>query len=123
MRPDSHDFDDETVIQYVISYMTCGVCGASYRLQDVEVIDGDDAMWAMVAHCPLCGEEGLILAFASPLEEEDVWLDQAPDDWWEAGLEPLTKRDVAEWRAFLEAFHGDMEDLLAEGQNRPPFDV
>ena len=44
MRPDSHDFDDETVIQYVISYMTCGVCGASYRLQDVEVIDGDDAM-------------------------------------------------------------------------------
>lgn len=115
MRPDPNEFDDDSVIQYVISYMTCGVCGGSYRLQDVEVIDEDDAMWAMVARCPLCGEEGLILAFASPLEEDNVWVDQDADDGRDAGLEALSEKDVDEWRAFLDAFHGDMEDLLACG--------
>ncbi len=70
----------------------------------------------MVARCPLCGEEGLILAFASPLDDEDdLWCDQFPGDGWDAGLEALSEKDVDEWRAFLDRFHGDMEDLLACG--------
>ena len=112
MMSDSSNFDDRTVIEYVIAYMTCGICGGYYRLQDVEVIDGDSTMWAMVARCPHCGEEGLILAFASPLEEGGILDDET--DPWDSGLAPLTKADVAEWRAFLEGFRGDMEDLLSE---------
>jgi hypothetical protein len=111
MMPDSSDFDNKAVIQYVISYMTCGMCGGTYRLQDVQVIDEGDAMWAMVARCPHCGAEGLILAFVSPLDEE------APDgpfttSRWDDEPAPLTERDVEEWRSFLQGFHGDMDDLL-----------
>lgn len=114
MTPDSGEFSNESVILYVISYMTCGVCGGEYRLQDVDVIDEDETMWAMVARCPHCGEEGLILAFASPLDDEGL-----PDlhpglGRWDAGLAPLTEADVDAWRAFLDGFNGDMEDLLAD---------
>jgi NAD-dependent SIR2 family protein deacetylase len=114
MNSDYGHLDNESVIYYVISYMTCGVCESTYRLEDVQVIDADDDMWAMVAKCPKCGAEGLILAFASPLDDEALFVgsDTQLTARWDSGLAPLTEDDVREWREFLESFHGDMKDLL-----------
>ncbi|MBN1284792.1 MAG: hypothetical protein JXB47_05295 [Anaerolineae bacterium] len=110
-NPDNHDL----VIQYVIAYMACEVCGSEYGLEDVQIIDAGADAWAMVAHCPHCGTEGLILAIASPLDDEIVESDPFFTNQWNPGLAPLTRHDVDEWRAFLADFHGDMHDLLGAG--------
>lgn len=112
--PDSNSFDDdELVIRYVIAYMTCGVCHSQYRAQDVQIIDQGDGAWAMIVECPHCGTEGLVLAVANPLDEaEEIDSEPFVTNQWHAGLTPLTEADVVEWRAFLDAFSGDMNDLL-----------
>lgn len=113
---DSGDFDEnDLVIQYVVAYMTCDICGSAYGLDDVQVIDADEDAWAMVAHCPHCGTEGLILAIASPLDDTEIEGDPFLTNQWDPGLAPLTDQDVAEWRAFLAEFRGDMHDLLKTG--------
>ncbi len=113
MRPSNQsDFDNELVMRYVISYMSCGVCESDYRLEDVHIIDQGDGVWALVVQCPSCGAEGLVLAVASPMEGDEVEGDLFVTNWWDSGLAPLTERDVVMWREFLADFHGDMYDLL-----------
>jgi hypothetical protein len=92
--------------------MSCDVCGNTYRLEDVEIIEADGDTWAIVVLCAHCGTEGLVLAIANPLDENEVESDPFFMNQWDSGLAPLTERDVAEWRSFLAAFDGDLFDLL-----------
>ena len=113
-KPGGFEHEHEAVMAYVVSYMACGMCNGTYRLEDVQVVDKNGAIWAMTVRCPQCGAEGVILAFAVPVPMDESELNGAPVDLTESGLTTLTDDDVLEWRAYLNGFDGDMEDLLRD---------
>ncbi|GAB4568745.1 MAG: hypothetical protein Kow0077_00120 [Anaerolineae bacterium] len=91
--------DHDALIRYLIDRLPCAHCGATYRKQDVLVIEEDIENWTLAATCPDCGEETLVHAFA---EFEDSLPLEAPPD----------LAEVAAWRHFLARFDGDLRDLM-----------
>lgn len=92
---------DGELIAYVIRHLTCGDCGESYGVDDVQVMLHADFQWDLVATCPVCAADRVVTAYDFP-----------PYERLRARMVPLTRDDVREWRVFLAAHAGDMHDLI-----------
>ena len=92
------DLDHEMLIRHLIEHVRCAECDSAYRAEDVYVIGREDDAWTLVAFCPVCGTESVVLAYLDEIDTTDA----APPD----------EEEVAAWRRFLAAFDGDLHDLL-----------
>lgn len=103
------ELDRDTLIQRLLEAVSCAECGSPYTAQDVYIVAQDGEAWAVVAFCPACGAESVILAYVDEVDAQDVTVIPAetPQD------RPPTLAEVAAWRRFLAAFDGDLRDLLA----------
>lgn len=92
------DLDDEAVIQHLIESVRCSECGGAYEAEDVYILSQENDTWALVAYCPTCGLESVVMAYV--------------DATYSADMDPPDEDEVAAWGRFLAAFEGDLRDLL-----------
>lgn len=93
------ELDHDALIQRLIAAVQCTACDGLYAAQDVRVLDDSAADgWELLAVCPLCGVESVILAFWA---DDPVLLAWPPD-----------LAEVAAWRKHLADFDGDLRDLM-----------
>lgn len=95
------------LIAFVARHLACHACGASYRLDDVQVTHHHREQWRLLATCPACTAQRVIEAYDGPPYEHLESPDAIPL------LPPLSAQDVREWRVFLRQFTGDIQALLA----------
>ena len=95
------------LIGFVTRHLACAQCHAAYAPSDVRVTQHEHDEWSLMATCPACSAQRVITAYD---ELPYLRLDGPHGPF----LPPLSVLDVAEWRAFLSRFRGDMIDLLAE---------
>jgi NAD-dependent SIR2 family protein deacetylase len=96
------------LIGFVTRHLACAQCHTAYTPSDVHVTQHERDEWLLLATCPTCSAQRTITAYDGP---PYLRLDGP----YGPLLPPLTPLDVAECRAFLSRFTGDMIDLLAEG--------
>lgn len=96
------------LIGFVTRHLACTQCHTAYKPSDVQVTQHEHDEWSLLATCPACSAQRTVAAYDGPTY---LRLDGA----YGPLLSPLTPLDVAEWRAFLSQFMGDMIDLLAGG--------
>jgi hypothetical protein len=96
------------LIGFVTRHLVCAQCHTAYTPSDVQVTQHERDEWSLTATCPTCSVQRTITAYDGP----PYLRLNGP---YSPLLSPLTPLDVAEWRAFLRRFKGDMIDLLAEG--------
>ncbi|MBN1965865.1 MAG: hypothetical protein JW910_14530 [Anaerolineae bacterium] len=97
--PVNPELDHELLIQRLIQSVSCTACDGLYGPDDVYVLADDVDTWTLLAVCPLCGTESMVLAY---LDDAHVVSEVMPPD----------LAEVAAWRCFLAAFDGDLRDLL-----------
>jgi hypothetical protein len=100
MTPGS-ERDREVLIRRLVEVVPCSECGSPYQPSDVHVVAREEAAWVVSAFCPSCGTESIILAYLDAASVADI-TPRPPDC-----------AEVAAWRDFLDAFDGDLRDLLA----------
>jgi len=91
------------LIAFVTRHMVCQACGQPYAPDDVRLLRRDGFEWLLRAECPACRQGRSVTAYEKPPYE--ILLPARP-----AG--PVDEEDVAAWTTFLEAFDGDLDDLL-----------
>ena len=104
--------EQDQIIRYVVSEVSCNNCGGPYVAQDVFVLDRDEHTWMLVAHCPTCDMYGLVIAIMGDEQSEHAggYIEQSSIA---SVVTPIGDQEVQRWRDFLDGFEGDMYDLLA----------
>jgi len=88
---------EAAAVHRLIATVRCPLCGHAFHADDVAVVDHRPDEWLLDVVCHACESRGLVLA-----EIEG------------ATRAPIDRREVEEWRRFLQEFRGDMRDLLGE---------
>lgn len=96
------------VIAFVVRHMACQACGASYTADKICVALDDGVQQILIATCPSCGTAQQITAY----DEPPYHLLYPADPVIVSGITP---EEVSAWRAFLDVFEGDIEDLFLAG--------
>lgn len=93
------------ILRQVLSSISCSACGARYSDDDVTVIESDEGVWMLMALCPGCETQSMIVVVLQTLEEEREVL---PD---------LDEDDVLDLCTLLKDFEGDIKQLLGRANS------
>jgi len=88
------------IVRQVAQTVRCGACGARYRDEDLSILENSDNVWMLMAVCPGCDTQALIMV---------VVRDALPEP------EPqpaLNVDDVLDFHSLLVEHHGDVRTLL-----------
>jgi len=97
----------DDLIAFVARHLKCEGCGEAYSPGDVQVVLHEGNQWTLMATCPACHAERAVTAYdRAPYQELRFQEPVTPGR--------ITQAGVDEWTAFLEAFEGDLYDLLAQ---------
>jgi hypothetical protein len=105
---------DENFVKYLMSAVSCSVCGAPYDGANVQVLGRCDDLWFLNVYCPFCCSEGTVTAILEKGQVAKLISDFAADDG--AGLseiEAIELDDVLGLHDFLEEFDGDFMNLFS----------
>lgn len=106
------------IVRYLIAHTQCNGCGHRYAPRDVRIYRRRGDVWLASVTCRHCGLQGLIMAAIATDELEEV--DQAVADLAEQAdeavedLGPILGDEILDLHVFLEAFDGDMVELLSQ---------
>ncbi|NPV06637.1 MAG: hypothetical protein HPY83_01585 [Anaerolineae bacterium] len=90
------------ILRQVMQNIRCGACGARYRHEDVAIVENNDNVWMLMAVCPGCDTQAMVMVVV----QESV---QEPH-----ALPCLSEDDVLDFHSLLLDFTGDMRSLFDE---------
>lgn len=92
-----------SILRQVVQTIRCGACGARYRAEDVTVIESTDTVWMLMAVCPGCDTQAMVMVVVKDALGE-------PDP------EPaLDTDDVLDFHTIVVRHKGDVRTLFEGG--------
>ena len=105
---------DENFVKYLMSAMSCSVCGAPYDGANVQVLGRYDDLWFLNVYCPVCCSEGAVTAILEKGQVAKLISDFAADDCTGMNeIEAIELDDVLGLHDFLAEFDGDFMNLFS----------
>ncbi len=89
------------VLRQVMQNIRCGACGARYRAEDVAVVENTDSVWMLMAVCPGCDTQAMIMVVMQERPEFE-------------GRPSLDEDDVLDLHSLLEGCRGDVWSLIGD---------
>lgn len=88
------------ILRQVMQNIRCGACGARYRHEDVAIIENNDRVWMLMAVCPGCDTQAMVMVVLQEylLEPES--------------LPCLDEDDVLDFHSLMLDFRGDIRSLF-----------
>ncbi len=104
MLPESQEggSTERSVLRRVLKSIRCGACGASYRPEDLAIIENHDGIWLLTAVCSNCDYQATIMVVLQDGEDEP-----------ERRQRRLGWDDVLDFHTWIQQYDGDFRGALS----------
>jgi len=107
------DGEKRRLVLKLLDRLRCMECGEQFERQDFTLVHRWEDVWLLSSHCQHCDEVAHVVILMRLDAEPEPVTDLTPEE-IKAAEEwaPITADDVLDIHDFLEAFDGDLEELL-----------
>ncbi len=103
---------ENRILKKIMATVKCKCCGSPYQLDNVQVLGNQHGLWFFNVYCDGCRNYFFITASLDTENNSPVSDLTATDILRLQKTDPLTADDVLDMHAYLQDFHGDIDNLL-----------